>query len=347
MALTTPRIAIARVLLFMLLACWVTDAVARSKTDVVSLVNGDRITGEIEKLERGILTFKTESLDTIRIEWDTVAKIVSEFGYELRALDGTLFYGSLAEPSKPGILVIDTQQGPLSMPLIDISQLVPIEAKLWQKLDGSLRFGFNAASSSDVTQYSAGVNATYRTRRWESSADLAVIINQQKPESTSRQSLTYSSLRKWKKRRLTGVLVTAEANEELGLDLRLLVAGAAGRDVVESQRSRLRLAGGIAVNQERRVALATEENVEGLAALSYDLYRFKAPELDLQTRLVLYPGITESGRLRGEATVRLSYEIFGDFDWSLEAYDTYESDPATADQENHDWGVQTSVAWDF
>ena len=50
---------------------------AQGKTDVVTLVNGDRITCEVSKLERGRLELKTDDIGTIYIEWDNV---VREFG---------------------------------------------------------------------------------------------------------------------------------------------------------------------------------------------------------------------------------------------------------------------------
>jgi len=37
------------------------------KTDVIVLVNGDRLTGEIKSLDRGKLTFSTNDMGTIRI----------------------------------------------------------------------------------------------------------------------------------------------------------------------------------------------------------------------------------------------------------------------------------------
>ena len=43
---------------------------AAPKTDVVILVNGDRITGEVKALEKGILSYSTDSIGTISIEWE-------------------------------------------------------------------------------------------------------------------------------------------------------------------------------------------------------------------------------------------------------------------------------------
>ena len=44
---------------------WSSQIVAAPKTDVVVLVNGDRITGEVKQLERGILTYGTDFMGTL------------------------------------------------------------------------------------------------------------------------------------------------------------------------------------------------------------------------------------------------------------------------------------------
>jgi len=335
------------------LALWsgvaATNAVARPKTDVVTLRNGDRLTGETKKLDRGILTFKTDSLSTVGIEWETVTEIVSEFDFELWTLDGTQHFGSLEKPGNPGMLVITSPDGgAVELPIAEISKMLPIEAKFWARLDGSVGLGFASSSASDETSYSTDVVATYRKRRWETQAKLNVIVTEKDEETVDRENLTVTSLRRWRSRWFSGAQVSAEANEELGLDLRLLAAGLGGRTLVESAHSRLRLGGGLAVNREKREEPAgTETNVEAVAFMSYDLFRFTSPETDLKFLTVFYPNLSESERLRAEASISLEHEIVKDFDWVLSAYDTYESDPVGDDPERHDWGVTASFAWDF
>ncbi|HVH57665.1 MAG TPA: hypothetical protein VM791_15485, partial [Vicinamibacterales bacterium] len=43
------------------------DARGQGRTDVVTLPNGDRITGEINELERGRLEFKTDDAGTLML----------------------------------------------------------------------------------------------------------------------------------------------------------------------------------------------------------------------------------------------------------------------------------------
>ena len=66
-----------------------TDALARDKTDLIYLTNGDRITGEIKALERGRLRVGTDSMGDISIEWDDVEHVESNYQFQFERTDGT------------------------------------------------------------------------------------------------------------------------------------------------------------------------------------------------------------------------------------------------------------------
>ena len=68
---------------------------AQGRTDVVTLANGDRITGEVERLERGRLEFKTDDAGTLYLEWDKLSSLVLTRPVEVLATDGRRFLGSL------------------------------------------------------------------------------------------------------------------------------------------------------------------------------------------------------------------------------------------------------------
>ena len=49
----------------------------QGRTDLVTLGNGDRITGEVVRLERGRLEFETDDAGTLYLEWDKLATVVT------------------------------------------------------------------------------------------------------------------------------------------------------------------------------------------------------------------------------------------------------------------------------
>ena len=48
------------------------------KTDIVILKNGDKITGEVKRVGGGLLEFKTDTMDTVYIEWRFIAQVISQ-----------------------------------------------------------------------------------------------------------------------------------------------------------------------------------------------------------------------------------------------------------------------------
>ncbi len=61
---------------------------AQPRTDVVTLPNGDRITGEVVRLDRGRLEFKTDDAGTLYLEWDKLATVVATRLVEVVTSDG-------------------------------------------------------------------------------------------------------------------------------------------------------------------------------------------------------------------------------------------------------------------
>ena len=87
---------------FVLAFVVVTSAPAwAQRTDVVTLANGDRNTGEIVELDRGRLKFETDDAGTISFEWDKIARVEAARQFEVTTSDGRRFLGSL-DGAAPG-----------------------------------------------------------------------------------------------------------------------------------------------------------------------------------------------------------------------------------------------------
>src|SRR5215204_5040200 len=84
------------VLVLVTVAGCAAPARAKSKDDVVVLKNGDRLTGEIRKLQRGELVFKASYMaDAVRLDWSKVARLESRDRYLIILTSGQLFTGRL------------------------------------------------------------------------------------------------------------------------------------------------------------------------------------------------------------------------------------------------------------
>ena len=63
----------------LVLVCLMSAGIVHAaKTDIVRLVNGDEITGELKSLDFGVLMYSTDSMGTVKIDWEDVAAITSQ-----------------------------------------------------------------------------------------------------------------------------------------------------------------------------------------------------------------------------------------------------------------------------
>ena len=146
---------------------WSSQIVAAPKTDVVVLVNGDHITGEVKQLERGILTYSTDFMGTLKIEWDKVVQLRSDQLLELEMLDGTRTNGRPTELAERGALRLEADRGEPARPiaLVSVARIFALDVgRLRDRLDGYVNVGWSAAAANDVSQLSVGAGLTYPMR---------------------------------------------------------------------------------------------------------------------------------------------------------------------------------------
>ena len=147
----------------------VRPCLAAVKTDIVELTNGDRITCEIQKLERGKLTVKTDGLGTISIEWDDIARVSSlAMQYDLELSSGAHYYGSLTRGDLKTLAVV-TLTGQERLVMNDVIRISRIGGSFWRRLDGSINGGFSFSQAKLQTQWTFDTTVAYRSRQWLSS----------------------------------------------------------------------------------------------------------------------------------------------------------------------------------
>ena len=347
-----------RSILLALLAS-ITPVMAAANTDVVVFVNGDRLTGEIKTLDRGKLRFKTDATDTISIEWDDVAFLSSDQNIQVETYDGRRYLGRLK--LSPALKTINVQVGSEIMDLnaSHVVQMEPIEEKRLDRIDGDVTAGYNFTKASAVEQLQLGLNLEYRTEIRVYSLTMSTTITAadvtgEDHESSQRNILNLDYKRLWPNRWLVSGLLQGERNDELGLDLRTSAGGGGGRILRQSNHSRLLLESGLMVSHENLApgddgATDADENnsLEAYVSMDWDWYRYDSPELDLSTSLEIIPSLTESGRVRGEFDIALKWEIIHDLFWEISLYNSYDNKPVVDGASTSDYGITTSVGYDF
>jgi hypothetical protein len=331
-------------------ACDETLAQAGAQPDVVVFGDDNRMTGDVRGLARGKLSFNTDSTGTIAIEWEDVVQVVSAQRFEVWSASGERYFGTLVDPETSGTIIVDSGRGVTVLDVEHVVQLAKIEQTLLGGLDVDLSVGYTYSKASDITQLSLAWGVAHRRERRIAQANFTTNTSSSSDTEESRRiRLDTRFTRLQPNRWLWAGLAYFESNDELSLDLRSSIGGGRGRILRQTNSSRLVMLGGLVLTKEDVESVPQVENdstVEGLLAVDLEWFRFDTPELDVTTRLTFFPNLTDTGRFRTNLDVDFRWEVFSDLFLGLSLYHSHDSDPLS-DGTRNDYGVATSVGWEF
>ena len=333
----------------LILAASLLGSAASADIDVVTMQNGDRLSGELKSLGRGKLRFDSSATGTIPIEWDEVATLVSFQNVQVETEDGTYYLGRLVEAPGDGEIVVATDGGPVTLDMMDVVLMAPIEERGLDSIDAALTLGYSFAKSSAVQQLNLGFNVAGRTEKriLELNTDV-VLSDADNAEANQRKSLDLTYTRLLANRWAAGGVIRVDRNDELDVDLRTSLGAGAGRYVVQSNTMTLLMSGGVQLTRENvGTGLSDNDTVEGFLGANWDWFRYDSPELDLTSNLLVFPNLTDTGRVRSEFDIRFRWELITDLFWQVSYYNSYDSDPVVDGAEKNDYGVITSLGYSF
>lgn len=231
-------------------------------TDLVVLKNGDRLHGEIKRLQYGRLELSTTSMGTIYVEWDKVVGLASPNYFEIETADGARHYGSL-EAITAGTLAVALEGTVTPLAVATVVRIRPIKESFWERIDGSVTLGASYTKASEIGQGSLGVTIRSRRPAYEFSADFNTTVTVQ-PDQPDKSRTVAGASYIWMLRNRWFVPGSGrlERNTDLGLDLRSSAGAGIGHYFVQTNRSLTGAAGGLLVNRENPVSGESTVNVE-------------------------------------------------------------------------------------
>ncbi len=255
--------------------------------------------------------------------------MTSQQTLELELQNGRLLYGSLEQTENEGQAALRRAADVMTINLLDIVRITPIEDDFFSRFDGSLNAGINATKANSHRQLNVGLDLEYVTRQYETKLSAnSISTDSEGSDSSSQSQLAIENYRKLANRWRTGALFGLDRNEDQGIDLRTSLGWGVGRWLVQNNSQRLIVQGGLLVTRENTTdSDDNTDNIESFGSIEYELFRFDDPELDLTTGLRVIPGLSDWGRVRGTFDITLS--------WDGE------------DSSKNDYSVVTGLSWDL
>ena len=328
--------------------------------DILVLKNGDRITGEVKKLERGVVHIDAEYGDNIFIiDWEEVERIESQSHFVVETSKGDRTSGSIRmDPDSTSRILVEEQGEQLALEQDEVVGMKPVDEGFWGRFGASVDFGLSVTKADETRQLNSRASASYLSENWSSEVRVNALRNVRKEADTTKRtelSANYRRALTHLSERWYGLgFGTFLQSNELQLDLRSTVGGGVGSFIARSNRWLLSVMGGAAWTNENfedlvedpTQAKADQNSGEGFGAVEWSL--FDIGDLEIQTTLAVFPSFTQAGRVRMNFDTDFKWDLPKDLYISVGFTDNYDSSPPEeTNAPKNDYIFNTSVGWSY
>ena len=322
-----------------------------AKTDVVTLINGNAITGEIKVLDFGALRYSTDSMGTVSIDWEDIVGITSDQNLQIELTNGTKYFGKLRTSDDEFSIRVRTASAEVDLRTQQVVRITPIDEqeKFWQNLDGSFSLGLQTQKSSEVTTSNFNLDVYRRARTYLVGLKMNSAITDQPTEETKAQQSVEVNYQRFRGNRwFTDWFTRWEKNDEQGISGRNSAGGAFGRYVLQTNRNLLSISMGV---QAARTSFRGEEEsgteAEGRFEVRY-LRRRLVPEVSMTFTTKIYPLLNDFSQYRAETDLSFKREFFDDLFLDLTIGHSYLSNPPEdIGASKVDYNITTSLGYSF
>jgi len=324
-----------------------------AKTDVVLLVNGNTITGEIKSLEFGALRYSTDSMGTVSIDWEDIVSITTKQTLQVEITDGTRYFGVLDSADDRFEINVRTRSEEVRLHTSSIVRMTPIDAQesFLERLDGSFSFGFDTEKSSEVTTLRTAADIGYRTRKYLVGVNATFNVTDQpgssaENETRRRENIGVNYQRFRGNRWFTDWFGGWERHDELGILSRYSFGAAVGRYFVQTNQNQFSMTVGL--NGTRESFIGEDDstsNGEGRIQIRY-LHRSIVPESNITFTSNIFPLLEDLSQYRTETDLIFRREFIDDLYFDVTLSHSYNSAPPTGAQKV-DYTMTTSIGYSW
>jgi Protein of unknown function, DUF481 len=320
--------------------------------DVVTMKNGDRFTGEVKRLQSGVLYIETDyASSNLAVDWAQVQNVKSTAMYLITLSSGVHVTGKLerlpgtGETGEDVTILSDTRD--LHLPHQEVVEMQTQKPSFWRQLQGSLDAGTSFTSGNGQVTANTDLNLSYSTPKWAAAAAVGTSFNDQSGGTkTNRNDASVGGQLFLGRNSYIGGLLDFLHSSQQDLDLRTTAGGGYGRYFKRTGTTDFRWLGGVVYTREAfaTVTHPSDSNAEGLIGLDYDSFHFKVGEIHLQ--LLVFPGLSDYGRIRTTTNNQLVIKLTNNFHFTFSFWDNYDSRPPVT-AKNNELGLSSAIGWSF
>jgi putative salt-induced outer membrane protein YdiY len=322
------------------------------RKDLVIMKNGDHLTGEVKKLEHGILYVDLDYVSgSVGLDWLQVEQVQSTGGFQVVLKNGERVAGTIEKvaaaeaPNKD--FAIHEARGEVRAAAPDVVTVESQKRNFWRQLTGAIDFGSNYTSGNSQTSLSADASASYLSTKWIAGASVNSSFSGQSGGSQSNLLEVQTIDGRFLDRAsfLVGLGDFLHSSRQ-DLSLRTTFGGGYGRYLIRTNHNTLAWLGGVVFTHENFESSnqSADQNVEALLGFQYQMFRFD--RYNLQSQVLVYPGLTDSGRIRTTTKTTFTVKLVNNFHTDFSFFDNFDSRPPFNARRN-DLSISNTLGWTF
>ncbi len=326
--------------------------VSAKRQDLVIMKNGDRLTGEVKKLEHGVLFVDLQYVSgSVGLDWLQVERVQSTGGFQVVLKNGERVAGTIEKVTPANAadkdFKIHAAPGDVRAAAPDVVTIQSQKPNFWRQLKGAIDFGSDFTSGNSQISLSADASANYLSTKWTAGASFDSSFSGQSGGSNSNLFEVQTLDGRFLSRNsvLMGLGDFLHSSQQ-DLSLRTTLGGGYGRYLIHTNHNTLGWLAGVVYTHEDFESNDQPggQNAEALLGLQYQLFRFD--RYNLQSQLFIYPGLTDAGRIRMTTKTTFSMKLVNNFHTDLSFLDNFDSSPPFNAQRNG-LSISNSVGWTF
>lgn len=311
---------------------------------VITLENGDRVTGDVIESNDSTLRVDTVFLGEVEISWESVVSIESDEALHVSSTDGQVLVGPVTTEGD-AFEIATINSGTVSVPKSEVAYVrnkttqLAYEAEVERLENPKLTdfwkgfFDANLALARGNSEILTIANAAAATRTTNRDTIKIYFNSLLAQNATTGETITTANVIRGGTRYELNVrdnlftfgFVDLEYDEFQSLDLRNVIGGGLGFKVIKNERTTFDLFGGATFNQEFFNNDVTRRSAEVVVGEEFTFQINGRTSFD--ERFVFYPNMTDIGQHRLQFDTSLVTDVFKWMAWNVTFSERFLSNP--------------------
>jgi putative salt-induced outer membrane protein YdiY len=334
------------------LAC---PALGRPKTDVIVMMNGDKLTGEVKGLANSVLSVDLDYVDgTLQLDWLKVARLESSYLFRIRLQDGSTYSATIvSREALPGVAVeIEIRPIGEEPQVIDRSNVVVMTQtsdSMWQRFSGDFTLGSTYSKGNNSAQYSLSSGLDYSETRWGANLTYSSNLSSSSgATAATRNQVDFIAQRlfPWKNYFYAGTAGYLQSSVQ-GIERQTSLGLGLGRHLKNTNRVQFSVLAGLGwqrTNYSQSITDLRQDVAVGVISTNLQIFNFKKTRVDINASVA--PALQGQGRIFAKTNATFYFKIFRKIDWNFSFYGNWDTQPPGHLQKS-DYGTTFGLNYSF